>query len=304
MSKYPQSLSSALSQFEFGLQKTDLSKATIRSYVGNVKGSFKIMVENNPSILPHNLTNEDVEYLRITMRDEGYSIQTQKDYISGLKKITEFYNNHTISKMNIRWQQDTRPSVNWLTYEQAKSLMDHPKTPMQEIIVHLELCLGLRRGEVGNMCVHHIHDGHVTVIGKGQMGGKIRRVSFHPLSRMVFDRFLAYRRSLVDKARSKHNNVEVPDKLLIYESGGRLGTYENTRYTALNDRLAELSVALGFHFSHHTLRRTFARIMYHSGVKLKTIRDMLGHESIDMTLKYIGIEIDEMETAMSQYMLR
>lgn len=61
---------------------------------------------------------------------------------------------------------------------------------------------------------------------------------------------------------------------------------------------------VGFEFSNHTLRRTFGRAMYRSKVPLATIAKILGHESTDVTLTYIGVDLDDMSVAMSQFVLR
>ena len=56
-------------------------------------------------------------------------------------------------------------------------------------------------------------------------------------------------------------------------------------------------------FFNHTLRRTFGRTMYRSGVEVATISKMMGHESIDQTLKYIGVGLDDMSSAIQAFAL-
>ena len=55
---------------------------------------------------------------------------------------------------------------------------------------------------------------------------------------------------------------------------------------------------MGFHFSNHDLRRTFGRRLYHAGVDVETISKFLGHESTVETLKYIGVNLDDMDRGM------
>ena len=50
---------------------------------------------------------------------------------------------------------------------------------------------------------------------------------------------------------------------------------------------------LGSHrvpFSNHTLRRTFGRTLYYSGVKIEDIAAILGHKDTKTTLKYLGLD--------------
>ncbi len=72
---------------------------------------------------------------------------------------------------------------------------------------------------------------------------------------------------------------------------------------ALDEMLKPLGEQIGVKFSNHTLRRTFGRTMYRSSVEVATISKMMGHESIDQTLKYIGVDLDDMCSAMKAFAL-
>ena len=54
----------------------------------------------------------------------------------------------------------------------------------------------------------------------------------------------------------------------------------------------------GIRFSFHTLRRTGGRKYWECGVPIETIAQMMGHERMDMTKRYLGIELDHMREAM------
>jgi integrase len=52
--------------------------------------------------------------------------------------------------------------------------------------------------------------------------------------------------------------------------------------------------------SHHTLRRTFGRIMYRAAPdRVPTIAKIMGHDSIDQCPKYLGIDPDDMTAMMA-----
>lgn len=70
---------------------------------------------------------------------------------------------------------------------------------------------------------------------------------------------------------------------------------------ALDDKvIVPLHERLGFHFANHTLRRTFGRRLFHAEVPVETIPKFLGHESTVETLKYIGIDLDDMDEGMAK----
>ena len=57
---------------------------------------------------------------------------------------------------------------------------------------------------------------------------------------------------------------------------------------------------LGFHFANHTLRRTFGRRLFHAEVPVETIFIFLGYGSTTETLKYIGVNLDDMDAGMAK----
>ncbi|HPD08928.1 MAG TPA: site-specific integrase, partial [Methanomassiliicoccales archaeon] len=64
--------------------------------------------------------------------------------------------------------------------------------------------------------------------------------------------------------------------------------------------LDNLSKRIGVKFSNHDLRRTFGRRMFRSGVPIEEISSILGHEEIKTTLKYLGLEHDDLTHAMKK----
>lgn len=176
-------------------------------------------------------------------------------------------------------------------------------TPMQELVVHCELCLGLRRREVATLQMDHIHQGgwNLDVVGKGSMGGKPRRLPFHSDTDRVLDRYLQYRAEIVAEARSRMRTreVTVPDRLLVYRRGCKILPYNADSCSGLDKAVKEsLNWVLSFTIKNHTLRRTFGCEMYRAGVDLLTISQIYGHESINQTIRYLGLNMDDMTVGM------
>ena len=95
-----------------------------------------------------------------------------------------------------------------------------------------------------------------------------------------------------------------PDNLLVYLRAGKLHKYEEIKGRAINDRIQQLSERLGTDFSSHTLRRTFGRELYRSGVDIVVIATIYGHASTTQTIKYLGLDLDDMNDAMSRFKLK
>lgn len=305
MSKYPQSQAACIEALCTHLEKeTTVTPRTVIWYREQCRGVFRILNSLRDGILPHEVTRDDVVWLHDEMENRGYAVSTSRGYMAALKRITQYYGNTAVANVTIRWPADSRPNVDWLTHDQAKTLLEAPMTPSQELIVHLQLCMGLRRVEVARLKPSDIHGDHIDVTGKGPRGGKPRRVPYHPRTAKVIHHYMTYRDSIIAKARKRRSSAPVPDRILIWQRAGRLYDYEtNPSMSGIDRQLDRLSEQIGIDFSSHTLRRTFGRTMYRSGVPVATISKILGHEDTAMTLRYIGVDMDDMTSAMKQFNL-
>lgn len=289
---------------EYIEKEEDYAPRTLRYYREEGACVFSLLDKQvRPGIRAKDVSKDDVYQLLQYMRSNNYAVQTMRGYITALRMICLHFGNVAPKTTRIRWPQDMRPSVDWITQDQAQKLLDHPKTPLQELVVHLELCMGLRRIEVARLRVIDIDYRRtaVTVTGKA---GKLRLVHFHPDTVSVLSRFLEYRNALILVAKSKDPSVTVPDELVIWGKGRQLSPYSQEKLTGLDKQIKPLTEEVGFNFSNHTLRRTFGRMMYRCNVPLATIAKLLGHESTDVTLSYIGVDLDDMGSAMAQFVLR
>ena len=152
--------------------------------------------------------------------------------------------------------------------------------PLTALLVHFELDLCLRRIEIQRLRIRDVHENRLDVLGKGRLGGKPRTVSLVPgESQEIIRRYLEYRQLRMGPA-------SMEDRLVPYKR------------TALDNRLKALQGASGIRFlGHHTLRRTGGRLMWLAKVPIETIASVMGHESTDMTLKYIGVNLSDQTDA-------
>ena len=93
--------------------------------------------------------------------------------------------------------------------------------------------------------------------------------------------------------------------MLIWSNDSRgLFQYNIESGSGLDGILARISNLVYFDFSHHTLRRTFGRILHRSNVKIQTISKLLGHEDTATTVKYLGLDMDDMIDGMSMMRIK
>jgi integrase len=167
----------------------------------------------------------------------------------------------------------------WLTVEQLGALM-RAAEGRERTLVALEGFNGLRRVEVLRLHVRDLNFSippSMRVLGKGRFGGKPRMIPMSATAHSV----------LSEAVRGLR-----PESLV----------YPHHPKTADRDLLAAAErAALGVRVSGHDLRRSFGRIAYRHGVPLVDLRNLLGHETIDMTIHYVGVDSDEMAAGLDRF---
>ncbi len=285
-------------------KRSGICDNTIKSYRYELDRSFEALDKAGKQTATNLIGPDDIDFLMT----EGYSgsAGNRRWRLSILETFLEWCGNRVVSKMMLGWPQDMRTNVDWLEPEEAKALKSSVEG-MARVVVHLELDLLMRRIEVRRVMCHDFGGAYVNVLGKGRNGGKWRTVHYSRDTKEIIGEWLLERRKIVARARKKNPSVSDPGNLLIYERGGELHAYGDTAIDKIvcgtRVRMEEL-YGRAFTFSNHTLRRTGGRMMFRAGVPLATISNIMGHESVAQTIKYLGINLDDQADAfdlVSQY---
>lgn len=292
----------ALEKFAKDLADTTLAPRTVTFYRETVHAVLLFLQKHSLPTLPNQICTQDLKKFLDCMAVEHLAIATRKGYLSGLKKYLEHFGNHSFNALQYKLPNDTRPKVDWLTQAEAVALLKADKSPIQAIVIHLELCLGMRRVEVVRLRAADVHsdEGYLIVNGKGPQGGKPRTIPYASGTLSVMNLAMRRRNEQIREALARNPIQTVPDNLIIWSKGGKLHAYSEEGYGIDKVVCEPLSEKMGFSFSNHTLRRTFGRMMYRAGVEPATIAKILGHESTEVTLRYIGVDLDDMKNAMQK----
>jgi integrase/recombinase XerD len=180
-----------------------------------------------------------------------------------------------------------RKNVDWLTEEEVSYVISRIKNPRVRAAIVLMASLGLRREETTTIKLSDMHDTWVHVNGKGCKDRNI------PISKDVWamlEPYMIWRRSIVPLDRDR-------DTFLLSRN--------KRRYTpdSLASRIYETMKKFPFHFSAHTFRRTYGRLMYFAGCSLVKLKTWMGHATLEMTIRYLGIEYQD-PTDGGQYIPR
>jgi integrase len=164
----------------------------------------------------------------------------------------------------------------WVEKETMSRLLNEARG-RERIPVFLGGTNGLRSIEVIRLTVGNVNlalpTPTLTVHGKGRGGGKWRTIPLSPLAYPV----------MVETCRRKRPSDPV---------------YPLSHRTLQKD-VANVGARLGIPLSSHDLRRSFGRIAYYAGVPIVTLKNLYGHESVDMTAHYVGVDQGEMRDGLS-----
>ncbi len=181
-----------------------------------------------------------------------------------------------------RWRLPKSTPVHrrWLTRAQLIALLRGARG-VERVIVALEGFNGLRRVEVLRLRVRDVllDEGSVRILGKGREGGKWRVI---PLQSRVAALLRPWVRGRRDDERA------IP----LSRSGADAALQRAVRRSGLSDA--------GVRVSHHDLRRTFGRLANAAGMNLVSLQSLYGHTSPALSAHYIGLDFDELKSALER----
>lgn len=158
-------------------------------------------------------------------------------------------------------------------------------TPLVVVALHT----GLRRGELFAMRWDDVDlvNRRVTVHGANAKSGRTRHVDLNAIAGKALEQWQTDRLAALS-ARA------VAGPLVFPSATG--GTLDNVQTSW--ERIVKAAKVKGFRF--HDLRHTFASKLVMAGVDLNTVRELLGHADLKMTLRYAHLSPDHRRAAVDK----
>ncbi len=149
-------------------------------------------------------------------------------------------------------------------------------------ILTLFLNCGMRISELVGLNLTDVRTDHLRIIGKGN---KERVVYLNDACVEAINDYLAIRK-----------DIAAIDSNALFLSSRRTRISKSTVHALVKKHLAAAGIDESL-YSSHKLRHTAATLMLHSGVDIRTIQELLGHENLNTTEIYTHVENEGLREA-------
>lgn len=226
----------------------------------------------------HEITSLDVEKFK-TERSQDVSFATVNRALAVLKSMFNRAIEWKKARENpckiVRLFKENNQRLRYLEKDEIRKLLGNCSGHIKDIVI-IALCTGMRRGEILNLKWTDCDFRRDTIRLTRTKNSEIRTV---PMNAKV--------KSTLVRVR-KH-----PDSPYVFckADGTPYGDIKTGFWTAIKK-----SGIINFRF--HDLRHTFASHLVMSGVDLNTVRELMGHKSLEMTLRYAHLSPDHKKRAV------
>jgi integrase len=173
----------------------------------------------------------------------------------------KYHGINPVSKVKFLKENNTR--LRYFEKGEIVRLLSNCEGSLKQI-VSIALNTGMRRGELFNLKWADVDFAIKVIYLRETKSGESREI---PMNEEVYKIL----KGMAKNPKSEH--------VFCHENGQRILDIRKSFWTAL-----EKSDIKDFHF--HDLRHTFASQMVMSGIDLNTVRELMGHHSLEMTLRY------------------
>jgi len=270
--KLPENLRAPMVGFaELAKDALAFSKAHKRSYGDDVIRMEKLLASfrgrSAESITPRELER----YLAQTAEENDWAPATINRYRALLSLVYRLGIENGKVKDNparlVKHRQENNARVRWLSCEEETRLRAYVQATCPQHIPELDLALhtGMRLGEMYSLTWENVNVSRKVLTIPRSKNGETRHV---PLNATALSA-LAELRKRSDGTGAVMRNVEGEPVL-------------GPRYW-FEPALPKAKIR---RFSWHCLRHTFASRLVMAGVDLRTVQELMGHKSIEMTVRY------------------
>ena len=284
------------------------SKRTVDSYFMDLR-TFTRYLYISRDMVPRDTALEDIDirdanldfYGKVTLsevydfmaylsRDRGLNATSRARMITSLKGFYGYLTTKTKQLKENPVQDLDAPKLkkalpHYLSLEESQRLLnavDGKNSERDYCILCLFLNCGLRISEMVGLNLTDIRQDSLLIHGKGN---KERVVYLNPATAKALNDWLAVRK-----------DIPTADKKAVFLSNRRTRMSVDAVQVMVHKTLLKAGLDAS-HISPHKLRHTAATLMLQNGVDVRTLQEVLGHESLNTTPIYTHIANAELKKA-------
>jgi integrase len=177
----------------------------------------------------------------------------------------------------VRKQKEPPGRLRYLTAEEVKRLLQECKNPNLRALATIAVNTGMRRGEILDLKWDHVDLRNGFLLVERSKNGESRQVPINGAVREALSRIMRCLNS----------------PFVFCDEKGR-------KFKGARNAFERACLRAGIYsFRFHDLRHTAASFMAMAGVDLMSIKQVLGHKTIQMTLRYSHLSPGHLRTAVA-----
>lgn len=231
-----------------------------------------------------NVKYETIREYLMHLHNHKYSKKTIARYISSLRSFFKYLYNEEIINDNptilVSNPKQDKKLPNYLYTNDLEKLLDieddNELAIRDSFILELLYSTGIRVSELVNIKINDISQSEKTIKIHGK-GNKERYVIYGSICEGKLKKYLKNSRSLLNKNNS--------DYLILNHNGKQI----TTRSIETIVKKYQSKTGVNTKVTPHTLRHTFATHLLDGGADLKSVQELMGHESLSSTQVYTHI---------------
>lgn len=263
---------------------------------------------------PLQCQHTDVQAYVADLIIRGCSKDYQQNVIRTLSSFYGWMDKEDLIEKNIMLKVD--PIKNRWKKKDAFTDMDVEKiraaciTKRQTAMIEVLLSTGCRVFEVGKLLRSECMNSEITIIGKGD---KQRKVYLNAKAQLAISAYLAEREdknpylfpsSVQDGVSVASGKCPLVKTALWYTDPGQVSENGHAGNSAIETMVRSIGKRAGVDHCHpHRFRRTCATLALRRGMNLVHVQQLLGHDSLETTRRYLDISDEELMEAHKKYVV-
>jgi integrase/recombinase XerD len=278
---------SAITQFGAYLRRRNYSPHTIENYGRDLRLFFAPLAK-----APGAVSWRDIEGFIQQQRQAHLAVATINRRLNALKHFFEYLvmEDHSLASNPVKpshFLRRGRPLPKPLVQDHVRSLFAHITHPMDHALALLMLRCGLRVSEVARLRIGDI-DWTQQSIRIEQGKGRKDRIVY-----LSADALAALRTCLAARP------TETPDGFVFWN---QKRTHRALSTKGIQKKIERYAKAAGIKASCHSLRHTFASNLLEAGAEVISIKELLGHASIQSSERYAKLSNQRVKQVYQQTM--